>query len=377
MTSYEKYQLKDGSRRWRIYWRTPEGKERNKSGFERKTDAEQWAARNITVKIGDGTYVDPKEGRIKIGILGDKWIETQEALLKPSAYRPVESAWRLHVKPQWENTPVNRLRHSDIQEWVNGLAADYSATIVKRCHGILNGILKTAISDGRIAVNPLRDVKTPAKQRKPHVYLTVAQLETLADLCGSHRLLVLVLGYCGLRFGEARGLTVRNIDFDRARLRIIDNRVKVGATDATGTPKSNEYRDVPVPASILGELRGHCGNMQPDDLVFTDDDGKPLRYQSPKSRGWWRNALNDANRLGIPDLVVHDLRHTAASIAVSSGATVKAVQRMLGHSSAAMTLDVYADLFSDDLDDVAARMDSLIVACRTGRKHSNASTEHD
>ncbi|MFC8732107.1 tyrosine-type recombinase/integrase [Luteimicrobium sp. NPDC057192] len=53
----------------------------------------------------------------------------------------------------------------------------------------------------------------------------------------------------------------------------------------------------------------------------------------------------------------HDLRHTAASLAVSSGANVKAVQRMLGHASASMTLDVYADLFDDDLDSVAAALD--------------------
>lgn len=54
----------------------------------------------------------------------------------------------------------------------------------------------------------------------------------------------------------------------------------------------------------------------------------------------------------------HDLRHTAASLAVSAGASVKAVQTMLGHKSAAMTLDVYSDLFDSDLDDVAARMDA-------------------
>ncbi|MGP9747424.1 tyrosine-type recombinase/integrase [Brachybacterium sp. AOP29-B2-41] len=54
----------------------------------------------------------------------------------------------------------------------------------------------------------------------------------------------------------------------------------------------------------------------------------------------------------------HDLRHTAASLAVSAGANVKAVQQMLGHKSAAMTLDRYAGLFDSDLDDVAVRMDA-------------------
>jgi integrase len=61
-----------------------------------------------------------------------------------------------------------------------------------------------------------------------------------------------------------------------------------------------------------------------------------------------------------PGLTIHDLRHTAASLAISAGANVKAVQRMLGHASAAMTLDTYAGLFPDDLDDVADRLDVFI-----------------
>jgi integrase len=66
--------------------------------------------------------------------------------------------------------------------------------------------------------------------------------------------------------------------------------------------------------------------------------------------------------LGLPWLTPHQLRHTAASLAVSAGANVKAVQLMLGHSSASMTLDVYAGLFGDDLDAVADRLDELAAA---------------
>ncbi len=60
----------------------------------------------------------------------------------------------------------------------------------------------------------------------------------------------------------------------------------------------------------------------------------------------------------MPRTTPHDLRHTAASLAVSAGANVKAVQKMLGHASAAMTLDIYADLFHDDLEAVANSLDA-------------------
>lgn len=74
------------------------------------------------------------------------------------------------------------------------------------------------------------------------------------------------------------------------------------------------------------------------------------------SKSWWKSALREAN---VDNMVLHDLRHTAASIAVSAGGNVKAIQRMLGHESAAMTLDIYADLFDDDIETLLIRIDAL------------------
>lgn len=79
---------------------------------------------------------------------------------------------------------------------------------------------------------------------------------------------------------------------------------------------------------------------------------------------WFAGAVK---RAGIPRITPHDLRHTAASFAVSSGANVKAVQRMLGHSSAAMTLDVYAELFDEDLNAVADALDHAVSAAGVAR----------
>ena len=66
--------------------------------------------------------------------------------------------------------------------------------------------------------------------------------------------------------------------------------------------------------------------------------------------------------MGLAGITPHDLRHTAASLAIAAGANVKAVQRMLGHASASMTLDVYAGRFGDDLDVVASRLDDAVAA---------------
>ena len=77
----------------------------------------------------------------------------------------------------------------------------------------------------------------------------------------------------------------------------------------------------------------------------------------------------------FPYIAPHDFRHTAASLAVSAGANVKAVQRMLGHASAAMTLDVYADLFDDDLDAVAVALDHIAGESNVGKMWADAEAE--
>jgi len=80
--------------------------------------------------------------------------------------------------------------------------------------------------------------------------------------------------------------------------------------------------------------------------------------------GWFANAVASS---GVPRTTPHDLRHTAASLAVSAGANVKAVQKMLGHASAAMTLDIYADLFDEDLEAVASALHDARAQAECGQ----------
>jgi integrase len=95
-----------------------------------------------------------------------------------------------------------------------------------------------------------------------------------------------------------------------------------------------------------------------DDFVFAGTDGGALRGNNFRPR-FFDPAIDRLRERDpeFPDITMHDLRHTAASLAISAGPNVKAVQRMLGHVSAAMSLDVYADLFDDDLDSVADALD--------------------
>ena len=258
------------------------------------------------------------------------WLASKLSVVKPSTYHSLESAWRIHVEPMWGPRQVGLITHTSVQTWMSELGTKRSATTTKRAFGVLSGILAGAVKDRRIAANSCDGVRTKAKRAKERVYLDDAQLARLAREAGSHRALVLVLGYCGVRWGEAIGLRVKDVDFDRGRLAIEQNAVQVNGRMHIGTPKSHAARSVPFPAFLKPALQEQCRDKLPSALVFPGTDGGYLRRPSTSasSNSWWMGAVR---RSGVPHLTLHDLRHTAASLAISAGANVKSVQRMLGH----------------------------------------------
>ncbi|WP_327289470.1 tyrosine-type recombinase/integrase [Streptomyces sp. NBC_01198] len=121
------------------------------------------------------------------------------------------------------------------------------------------------------------------------------------------------------------------------------------------TPKNHEQRSVPLPRFLLDELAARIDGRRPDLLLFTAPQGGPLRISN--FRGRFFDPAVRAAGLGHLHLTPHKLRHTAASLAIASGADVNVIQTMLGHKSATLTLDVYGHLFPDRLDEVSDKMD--------------------
>lgn len=359
--SFEQYTLVNGQTRWMARWYDTNRKQQKKKGFRTKKEAESFIAA-INVAMNKGAYVTPQAGRTPIRGLGEQWVTSHKNTWAESHWRSVESAWRLHVEPRWGGRRLNQVKPSEVQAWSDELAATYSHTTVGRCVGILSGIFQTAVADNLIARNPCEHVRLPKKQPSDRHYLTPAQLLALADASGSRAPIILVLGLCGLRYGELRALRVRDIDFKRNRIIVARSATKAGTVTVEKSTKGNRVREVAMPDIVRDALQGQVEGRRGDDLVFDDGHGAYIAYQcaSGSGRGWFKRALRQA---GLAPMSVHDLRHTAASIAIHSGAHVKAVQRMLGHKSAAMTLDTYADLFDNDLDEVASNINETM--CKT------------
>ena len=162
---------------------------------------------------------------------------------------------------------------------------------------------------------------------------------------------------------QHREAVAGDVDFLRRRI-LHTNAVKVGGNFAVGSLKSNKNRKVVLPAFVLDAFAETANGKSRDEPLWASASGG---YLGPPSfhDSWLSGAVDRCQKADptFPRATAHALRHTAASLAISAGANPKVVQRMLGHASAAMTLDVYADLFESDLDTVADRLENVLKMC--------------
>lgn len=376
MANITSYETAHG-RRFEVRYLKPDGRSSRKRGFARKKDAELWMAEHVTAAKASDMFVSHEAGMVTVGQLYEQFVAERSPIWKPSQAHTVDSRWRTHISPVFGDIPVSKITRAMLQDWVSGLAERRSASLTCTTANILSGVLDLAVQDRRITRNPMDGVTLPRRPRKKAVrtYLTAPQLMRLADEClhgrrlgVQRRALVLLLGFCGLRWGEMCAMRVGDVDYCRGRVEVRSNLVRVGIGWVEGSPKNGEVRSVPMPQVVAEAMRVVTEGRAPEERVFAGPDGEPPRPQSVtgarSNRTWYASALR---RAGVPMVSPHELRHTAASIAVHAGANVKALQRMLGHASASMTLDVYADLFDSDLDDVARLVDATVaVECPAG-----------
>lgn len=350
MASIEKRE-RGGRVRWYVRYRSPDGKQTTKT-FDRKVDATNYLTGVESTKL-TGSYIDPTRARLTVGDWAQRWIDSQ-ADLKPSTKERYAGILRAHVIPRWEHIRLADVSHADVQTWVTELSQSAAPATVRKIHRVLSLILAFAVKDGRLVRNVAEGVSLPRVVSGDRRYLDHAQVAALADKCGDeYRLVVLFLAYTGVRFGEMAALRVGRVDFLRRRALVAESVTVVKGVMTWGTPKGHERREVPIPRFLIEELSRHVAGKESDDLVFLGMRGAVMRSQT-----FQRAALTEAAlAIGVAGLHPHELRHTAASLAIASRADVKVVQQMLGHKSAVMTLDLYGHLFGDRLDEVGDALD--------------------
>ncbi len=346
-------------RRWRARYRGPDERIRSRS-FDRKIDASKWLDRQL-VRIDRGEWTDPAAGDVTLAEWSQEWLRT--LTLKEKTRAEYESLFRSRVLPEFGTVSINRISPAAIREWTAAMLDDgLSASRVRAAKGRLAQCLQMAVVDGLLLRNPADGIKTPPVRRRPQRFLEVAQVTALAAAAENRQagagLVVETLAFVGLRWGELVALRRSRMDILRRRIEVAEAATEIGGELSWGTPKNHESRTVTMPSTFLDKLAAHLGSVARDGLVFTAPRGGPLR-SSTWRRKVWVPAIDEA---GIAYLRIHDLRHTAASLMISSGASIKAVQRQLGHATATMTLDLYGHLYDDDLNELADALDRRLAA---------------
>ena len=355
--------------RWRARYVDDAGREHVKA-FRRKVDAQRWLEKEVSDQV-TGTWTDPKLGKVAFGVIATKWLLTK-AHRKPKTVAGYESLLDTVVLPRWKDVVLRDMAFDDLQVWISGLSVDgsvrfegqgLSASRVRQAHQLVGSVLKFAVKAKHISVNPADGIELPTLPDTEQRYLNHDQLHRVAVASGRLRTLILVLGYCGLRFGEAAALRVEHVDITARRINVrysVTSVRKLGLVE--GPTKNHESRSVPIPASVARMLENDIAGLDKNSLVFESHRGGWLTLGQARYR--FTKAATSVG--GLDGVGLHDLRHTCASLSIQAGANIKVLQRLMGHKTATLTLDRYGHLFPDDLDAVANALDeSAADALRT------------
>lgn len=309
-----------------------------------------------------GTYIDPRDGRIKFEIYAAEWMDAKN--FAEGTRQAVEQRLRVHVLPTLGRLPLSSIKPTTIKKWVNSLPGDPNSKSVIFIH--VNDILTCALDDGLIVKNPCQaaSVQT-SRPRSPFRVVkevwTPEQINALHDaLPGRYTAMVPIGAWLGLRPGEALGLSPTDIDFLRDVVHV--RREVLRLTDGRRIfklPKYDKVRDVPLfegakdaLAAFLSEhpaqdvtLRWEHpdrGELRTVPLIVTSATGGAVDL-SRFNAETWRRALEQA---GIPWVSrktgPHHLRHYFASSLLTMGYSPVEVAEYLGHADSSITMRVYA-----------------------------------
>lgn len=349
-------QTKSGEVRYMVRLRGPDGREFAKT-FRTKREASRYEAAQRTA-LAAGSWVDPAAGKVSFGDWADDWLRTAGLEWRSRTAEKHRMAIDVHWRPRFGRQPVKSITTNGVQRAINELSTTHRPASVRTYYGTLRTCLRFAVDREIIPRSPCRSIKLPALGADEKVVVSVADLHRLADAVGPRwRTFVYLAGVIGLRFGEVGALRLRDVDLQAGEVSVAQTLVEIGGRVSFGPPKSRaSIRTIACPPPLVGELAthiGHRGIVQPDDLLFVNRVGAPVK-RSPFRTHVFAPAVRE---VGLDGLTFHGLRHSAATQWVASGVNLRTVQAWLGHADPHLVLRLYAHA-----SDTAGRQAAEVIA---------------
>lgn len=334
------------------------------------TKAMRDEARNA---VRQGTYVAPQHLTVDAWL--DRWMDAHEMVLKPSTAKTYRDKVRLYLKPAIGHLQLQALSPSLLSSVWRDMHAGggkggkpVSPRTVEFARAVLRKAMEDAVVERLIQVNPVIGSKMPKRDGKPkHTTWTGQQLATFLEHQAADRWAPMwqLFAATGMRRGEVAGLRWAEVDLEGGVVAVERSTTQLGQERVTSTPKNHERRTIGIDEQTVATLRAWKAQQaterlafgptyaDSEGLVFTWPDGRPVMPDYiTKSFGKHQSTINAklaaAEHPLLPTLVVHELRHSHATILLRAGVPVHIVAKRLGHKDPSVTLNVYADVIPDD-----------------------------
>jgi integrase len=338
--------------------------------------------RRLLRSLDTGEHVDPSRMTVREWLM--TWLVAVREEVSPKSYERYAEIVRHFLMPEIGNLPLVKLAPAHLQSaynaWAVGGRRDgneggLSPRTRRHIHRILNAALARAVEQQLLARNPAEAFRKRLPKVERHEMTTLSSEQSVRLLAAiKHTRVywpVLLALATGMRRGEVFALRWRNVDLERAILRVTESLEQTKAGIRFKAPKTDRTRTVTLPAFAVAELRRlkrhqaeellMLGIRQTGEtLVCARADGLPLQPQS---------LTHQFTRLiarikDFPRIRFHDLRHSHATQLLSAGVHPKIAQERLGHASITTTLDLYSHVTDTMQSDAAQRLDAAFAVAR-------------
>lgn len=357
------YLRKDGRYMWRFKYAGI-----TYSGYSRKLSEANKAMRDKRYEVEHGIF--SKEQNIILDAWFYEWLELYKAAdCKASTLNLYKNVYDRYIKKEFGKKQVKSLRADIIQRFINKAAGEYSKSVASTINFLLYDSLRQATRNGIIAKNPMENTTPPKYKESGKKKALTAETERIfldAAKESNYYPLYRLASLTGMRIGEVLGLQWQDIDFDKGEIHITHTMCY--------TPEQGQYLDTPKSAAsrriipmekhsevfeILKDWRRkqryqrlQAGKYwKPldgmENIVFTSNHGTPHYDMNVRTDQRKIVALLKANGVEIDTCTFHTLRHCFATRCIENGMDPKVLQALLGHSTFAMTMDLYCDVMED------------------------------
>lgn len=349
--------------------RDENGKRKQKriSGFTRKADAEKELTKQLA-EIDKGIWVEPSTQ--STGTYLDYWLnDVAKPSVAPSTYAGYRTCLKVYLWEHIKAVPLRKLRAQHIQSAYNKvIESGRSHRTVHNAHRVLSKALHDAVRAGTLPSNPCAGVTPPKYTKKETRTLTAQEALQLLEKSSESIFFVpfhLAL-YTGMRRGEIIALRWPDVDFEHRRIAVTKSEQYIKKQFAVFPPKNGKSRNIAISkdtAKLLRSWKKECAARQlalgdqyvKSDYICVHEDGSRIKPDLLTRK--FPEILKECDLEGVR---FHDQRHTMATLMLKAGVPVKVVSEMLGHSTTAITNDLYTHAIPQLEEDAAEKLSGII-----------------